>query len=210
MSAEVQKHFSNHFFEGAPLSLTFISHIVFHIILVCVIFSGFITVLNSFTGIPVLSFKHLLVTTNKSGTYSDLVGCWILQDETSLFPFMGCGFQNTNYGNCLPLPPAVHHLQSSLTASAFSTQTVSAYCCLCLHFLLWEEESLQIPSELLHLQWLQEVLSNLKWHRRTARGQVWKIKFEIRIHAWHHIFYWILVFTLFFLLIFSFCLILSS
>lgn len=92
-------------------------------------------------------YKHLFLTTNKSGTYWDLVECWTLQDETSLFPLMGDG-------NCLPLPPTVHHLKSSLTASAFSTQTVSAYCCLCLHFLKWEEDSLQIPSELLHLQWL--------------------------------------------------------
>lgn len=126
------------FFEGAPLRLTFISHTVFHIILLYVIFSGFITVLNSFTGILVLFLKHLLLTTNKSGAYWDLVGCWTLQDETPLFPIMGCGFQNTSYGNCLPLPPTIHHLKSSLTASAFSTQTVSAYCCLCLHFLLWK------------------------------------------------------------------------
>lgn len=134
------------FFEGAPLSLTFISHIVFHIILVYVILSGFITVLNSFTGILVLSFKHLLLTTNKSGTYWDLVGCWTLQDETPLFSIMGCGFQNTSYGNCLPLPPTIHHLKSSLTASALSTQTVSAYCCRCLHFLLWEDSHLNYSS----------------------------------------------------------------
>lgn len=75
MSAEGQKHFRKRFFEGAPLSLTFISHTVFHIILVYAIFSGFITVLNSFTGIPVLFLKHLLLTTNKSGTYWDLMVC---------------------------------------------------------------------------------------------------------------------------------------
>jgi len=57
ISAEVQIYFPNHLFESAPLGLTSISHNIFHIIPVYIIFSGCITVLNPFAGIFVLSFQ---------------------------------------------------------------------------------------------------------------------------------------------------------
>lgn len=57
ISAEVQIHFVNLLFERAPLGFASISHNLFYIIQIYIIYSGCITVFNPFPGILVLYFQ---------------------------------------------------------------------------------------------------------------------------------------------------------